>query len=107
MTALPGLDRAGDEPVQRIGGAVGQHSRRLWGPLRGQATSGFRPTLSLPAAHLWCPVQSDSRTAVTAAGVADARAITSDAVTDAAADDLGGWNVTAAAAEVPPGPPFT
>jgi hypothetical protein len=39
--------------------------------------------------------------------VADARAIMSDAVADAAVDDLGGWNVTAAAAEVQPGLPFT
>ena len=42
---------------------------------------------------------------VDARDVADALAIAWDAVTGAAADDLNGWDVTAAAAEVRPGPP--
>jgi len=43
--------------------------------------------------------------AVNARDVADALAIAWDAFTAAAADDLDGWDVTAAAAEVQPGPP--
>jgi hypothetical protein len=42
---------------------------------------------------------------VEARDVADALAIAWDAFTGAAADDLNGWDVTAAAAEVQPGPP--
>jgi hypothetical protein len=42
---------------------------------------------------------------VDARDVADALAIAWDAFTSAAADDLDGWDVTAAAAEVQPGPP--
>jgi hypothetical protein len=43
--------------------------------------------------------------AVDARDVADALAIAWNAFTGAAADDLNGWDVTAAAAEVRPGPP--
>jgi hypothetical protein len=42
---------------------------------------------------------------VDARDVADALAIAWDAFTCAAADDLNGWDVTAAVAEVQPGPP--
>jgi hypothetical protein len=42
---------------------------------------------------------------VDARDVADALAIAWDTFTGAAADDLNGWDVTAAAAEVQPGPP--
>ena len=42
---------------------------------------------------------------VDARDVADALAIAWDAFTGAAADDLEGWEVTAAVAEVQPGPP--
>lgn len=42
---------------------------------------------------------------VDAHDVADASAIAWDAFTGAAADDLNGWDVTAAVAEVQPGPP--
>ena len=44
--------------------------------------------------------------AVAAADVADALAIAWDAFRDTAADDLAGWEVTAAAAEVLPEPPL-
>jgi hypothetical protein len=43
---------------------------------------------------------------VDARDVADALAIAWDAFTGVAADDLNGWDVTAAAAEVQPGPPL-
>ena len=43
--------------------------------------------------------------AVDARDVADALVIAWDAFTGAAADDLNGWDVTAAVAEVQPGPP--
>jgi hypothetical protein len=42
---------------------------------------------------------------VDARDVADALAIARDAFTGAAADDLNGWDITAAVAEVQPGPP--
>jgi len=45
--------------------------------------------------------------AVNARDVADALAIAWDAFTAAAADDLDGWDVTAAAAEVQPGVALT
>jgi hypothetical protein len=44
--------------------------------------------------------------AVTAADVADALAIAWETFTDAVADNLTGWEVTAAAAEVRPEPPL-
>jgi hypothetical protein len=44
---------------------------------------------------------------VTATDVADALAIAWDAFSGAARDDLTGWEVTAAAAEVQPQPPLT
>ena len=43
--------------------------------------------------------------AVDARDVADALAIAWDAFTGGAAEDLSGWDITAAAAEVQPGPP--
>ena len=42
---------------------------------------------------------------VDARDVADALAIAWDAFTGVAADDLNGWDIAAAAAEVQPGPP--
>ena len=47
------------------------------------------------------------RVTVVTAGVADALAIAWDAFRSAARDDLSGWEVTAAAAQVQPEPPLT
>ena len=87
---------------------------RAWGPLRG----GFERALAEPPDPAIAAAEIASehrrgadyvrvRIAMTVDGrdVADALAIAWDAFTGAAADDLGGWDVTAAAAEVHPGPP--
>ena len=87
---------------------------RAWGPVRG----GFERALADPpgSAIASAEVVSEHRrgadyvrvtVAMTVDGrdVADALAIAWDAFTGAAADDLDGWDVTAAAAEAQPGPP--
>ena len=86
---------------------------RAWGPLRG----GFKRALADPPGPAVAAAEIASehrrgadyvrvRIAMTVDGrdVADALAIAWDAFTGAAADDLGGWDITAAAAEVQPGP---
>jgi hypothetical protein len=88
--------------------------RRARGPVRG----GFERALSDPpgSAIASAEIASEHRRGadyarVTVAmtvdtrDVADALAIARDAFTGAAADDLNGWDITAAAAEVRPGPP--
>ena len=88
---------------------------RAWGPVRG----GFERALADPVdpAVTAAGIASEHRRgadyvrvtialAVRATDVADALAIAWDAFTDAAADNLIGWEVTAASAEVRPGPPL-
>jgi hypothetical protein len=88
--------------------------RRAWGPVR----AGFERALADPPdpAIASAEIASERRrgagyvrvtvvTTVDARDVADALAIAWDAFTGAAADDLNGWDVPAAAAEVQPGPP--
>jgi hypothetical protein len=88
--------------------------RRAWGPVR----AGFERALADPPdpAIAAAEIASEHRRgadyvrvriamAVDARDVADALAIAWDAFTGAAADDLNGWDVTAAVAEVQPGPP--
>ena len=87
---------------------------RAWGPVRG----GFERALADPpgSAIAAAEIASEHRRgadsvrvtvamAVDARDVADALAIAWDAFAGAAADDLDGWDVTAAVAEVQPGPP--
>jgi hypothetical protein len=87
---------------------------RAWGPVRG----GFERALADPPdpAIATAEIASEHRRgadyvrvtvamAVDARDVADALAIAWDAFAGAAADDLDGWDVTAAVAEVQPGPP--
>ena len=87
---------------------------RAWGSVRG----GFERALADPpdSAIAVAEIASEHRggadyvrvtvvMAVDARDVADALAIAWDAFTGAAADDLDGWDVTAAAAEVQPGSP--
>ena len=87
---------------------------RAWGPVRG----GFERALADPpgSAIAAAEIASEHRRGadyvrvtvvmtVDARDVADALAIAWDAFTGAAADDLNGWDITAAAAEVQPGPP--
>ena len=87
---------------------------RAWGPLRG----GFERALADPPglAVAAAGIASEHRRgadhvrvtiAMTVQGrdVADALAIAWDAFTGAAADDLAGWDITAAAADVQPGSP--
>ena len=85
--------------------------RRAWGPVR----AAFERALADPPdpAIATAEMASEHRRgadyvrvtiamAVDARDVADALAITWDAFTGAAADDLNGWDLTAAAAEVRP-----
>ena len=87
---------------------------RAWGPVRG----GFERALADPPdpAIAAAEITSEHRRGadhvrvtiamtVDARDVADALAIAWDAFTSAAADDLGGWDVTTATAEVRPGLP--
>src|SRR5580704_19107127 len=87
---------------------------RAWAGIRG----GFESALADPSgfAIAGAELASEHRRgadyvrvtvamAVDARDVADALAIARDAFTGAAADDLNGWDITAAAAEVQPGPP--
>jgi hypothetical protein len=87
---------------------------RAWGPVRG----GFERALADPPDPAIAAAASASEhrrgadsvqvtiaMTVDARDVADALAIVWDAFTGAAADDLNGWDITAAAAEVQPGPP--
>jgi hypothetical protein len=87
---------------------------RAWGPVRG----GFEHALADPpgSAIASAEIASEHRRGadsvrvtiamtVDARDVADALATAWDAFTGAAADDLDGWDVTAAAAEVRPGSP--
>jgi hypothetical protein len=87
---------------------------RARGPVRG----GFERALADPPGSAIAAAASASEhcrgadyvrvtvvMTVDARDVADALAIAWDAFTGAAADDLNGWDVTAAAAEVQPGPP--
>jgi hypothetical protein len=87
---------------------------RAWGPVR----VGFERALADPpgsaiaSAEIACEprrgadyVRVTIARTVDARDVADALAIAWDAFTGAAADDLNGSDVTAAAAEVRPGPP--
>jgi hypothetical protein len=87
---------------------------RAWGPVRAD----FERTLADPShpAIATAEIVSEHRRgadyvrvtvamAVDARDVADALAIAWDAFTGAAADDLDGWDVTAAVAEVRLGPP--
>ena len=87
---------------------------RAWGPVRG----GFERALADPpgSAIAAAEIASEHRRGadyvrvtiamtVDARDVADALAIAWDAFTGAAADDLNGWDITAAVAEVQPGPP--
>jgi hypothetical protein len=83
---------------------------RAWGSVR----AGFERALADPPdpAIATAEIASEHRRgrvtvamAVDACDVADALAIAWDAFAGAAADDLDGWDVTAAAAEVQPGPP--
>ena len=86
--------------------------RRAWGPVRG----GVERALADPpgSAIASAEIASEHRRGadyvrvtiamtVDARDVADALATARDAFTGAAADDLNGWDVTAAAAEVQPG----
>jgi hypothetical protein len=88
---------------------------RAWGPAR----ASFERALADPAdpAIASAEIASEHRRgadyvrvtlvlAVGAADVADVLAIAWDAFRDAASDDLDGWEVTAAAAEVRPAPPL-
>ena len=87
---------------------------RAWGPVR----ASFEHALADPpgSAIAAAEIASENRRGadsvrvtiamtVDARDVADALAIAWDAFTGAAADDLNGWDVTAATAEVQPGPP--
>ena len=87
---------------------------RAWGGVRG----GFERALADPAdpAIASAEIASEHRQgadhvrvtvamAVDARDLADALAIAWDAFTGAAANDLDGWDLTAAAAEVQPRPP--
>ena len=87
---------------------------RAWGPVRG----GLERALADPPdpAIATAEIASEHRRGadhvrvtvamtVDARDVADALAIAWDAFTGAAADDLNSWDITAAAAEVQPGPP--
>ena len=87
---------------------------RAWGGVR----SGFERALADPSGFAIAEAELASEhrrgadyvrvtvaVAVDARDVADALAIAWDAFTGAAADDLDGWDVTAAVAEVQPGPP--
>ena len=87
---------------------------RAWGPVHG----GFECALADPpgSAIASAEIASEHRRGagsvrvtvamtVDARDVADTLAIERDAFTGAAADDLDGWDVTAAVAEVQPGPP--
>ena len=87
---------------------------RAWGPVR----AAFERALADPPDHAIASAEIASEhrrgadyvrvtiaMAVDACDVADALIIAWDAFTGAAADDLNGWDITAAAAEVQPGQP--
>ena len=87
---------------------------RAWGPVRADFERALAdpPNPAIAAAETASEhrrgadyVRVTVAMAVDARDVADALAIAWDAFTGAAADDLNGWDVTAAAAEVQPGPP--
>jgi hypothetical protein len=87
---------------------------RAWGTVRGAFERALAdpPGFAIAAAELASEhrrgadyVRVTVAMAVDARDVAHALAIAWDAFTGAAADDLNGWDVTAAAAEVRPGPP--
>jgi hypothetical protein len=87
---------------------------RAWGPVRGSFERALAdpPGPAIVAAEITSEhrrgadsVRVTIAMTVDARDVADALAIAWDAFTGTAADDLNGWDVTAAAAEVQPGPP--
>ena len=114
MRACRGGRPLGDDALPGAATVPRRGGWRAWGPVR----VGFERALADPpgSAIAAAEIASEHRRGaeyvrvtivmtVDARDVADALAIAWDAFTGAAADDLNGWDITAAAAEVQPGPP--